>query len=272
MAKNILESTFMKDFIKVTHDMWLKGWHERNGGNASYRLTTEEVDNYVDINSGSRSVKLFREIPELSGEVFLVTATGKYFRNIILDPEVNLGIIRIDEMGKSYRICWGLLDNGLPTSELPAHLLSYVSRMKVTDGQCRVVLHSHTTNLIALSNVLKLDTATFTRTLWEMHTECIVVFPDGIGVLPWMMPGSDEIGKATAELMKVHSLVLWSFHGLFSTGSTLDEAFGLIDTAESAAEITIKVLAMGGVKQKISKNQLSDLAKTFGVTPLRDIL
>ena len=272
MAKNILEATFMKDFIKVTHDMWHKGWHERNGGNVSYRLTTEEVDKYVDTNSGSRSVELFRAIPELSCEVFLVTSAGKYFRNIILDPEENLGIIEIDEMGKSYRIWWGFLDNGLPTSELPAHLLSHASRMKATDDQCRVVLHSHTTNLIALSNVLKLDTATFTRTLWQMHTECIVVFPDGIGVLPWMMPGSDEIGEATAELMKTHSLVLWPFHGLFSTGVTLDEAFGLIDTAESAAEIMVKSLAMGGAKKTITKSQLLALATTFGVTPLDGIL
>ena len=105
-----------------------------------------------------------------------------------------------------------------------------------------------------------------------MHSECIIVFPDGIGVLPWMIPGSQEIGKATAELMKVHSMVLWPHHGVFSTGETLDEAFGLIDTAEKAAEILVKAISMGGVKYKISNDQLLELAESFGVKPLDGIL
>ncbi len=43
---------------------------------------------------------------------------------------------------------------------------------------------------------------------------------------------TDEIGQATAQEMQKHSLVLWPFHGVFGSGSTLDETFGLIDTAE----------------------------------------
>ena len=42
----------------------------------------------------------------------------------------------------------------------------------------------------------------FTRKLWEGSTECLVVFPDGVGILPWMVPGTDEIGQATAETMQ----------------------------------------------------------------------
>lgn len=35
-----------------------------------------------------------------------------------------------------------------------------------------------------------------------MATEDPVIFPEGIGVVPWMVPGSSEIAKATSELMK----------------------------------------------------------------------
>lgn len=37
----------------------------------------------------------------------------------------------------------------------------------------------------ALTFVLPLEDKIFTRELWEMATECPVVFPDGVGVVPW---------------------------------------------------------------------------------------
>jgi rhamnulose-1-phosphate aldolase len=133
-------------------------------------------------------------------------------------------------------------------------------------------MHCHATNLIALSYVLDLSAATLTRALWEMSTECLVVFPDGIGVLPWMVPGTVTIGEATAELMQKHPLILWPFHGVFGTGATLDEAFGLIDTAEKAAEVLVKVLSMGGKRQSITTRELEDLAVRFQVRPMPEAL
>ena len=269
---SILNSKFMKDMIKAVNDMWLKGWDERNGGNVSYRLVKEEVESYKEELKETRKVELFNEVKELAGEYFLVTGSGKYFRNVILEPEVNLGIIKIAEDGKSYDILWGLVDGAKPTSELAAHLLSHLARIQVTGGTNRVIIHTHATNLIALSYVLELTTEKFTEELWNMSTECLVVFPDGIGVIPWMMPGKEEIGRATAEEMRKHSMVLWPFHGVFGAGKDLDEAFGLIDTAEKSAEILVKVLSMGGRKQTIKNEELIALGETFNVKPMAGIL
>ena len=61
--------------------------------------------------------------------------------------------------------------------------------------------------------------------------------------------------------MQKHSLVLWPFHGVF--GSALDETFGLIDTAEKSAEVLVKVLSMGGMKQTITRDELIALGKRF---------
>ncbi|GAB6099712.1 rhamnulose-1-phosphate aldolase [Halanaerocella petrolearia] len=270
--KSIRETDFLQEMIKVTKDMWLKGWDERNGGNVSYRLKKEEVSNYLDLSKSVRSHKLFRSLPELADELFLVTGSGKYFRNISIKPEENLGIVKIDETGENYEIIWGFTDGGKPTSEFPAHLLSHIARMEVTDNQNRVVMHTHATNLIALSYVLELDSKVVTKELWKMSTECLVVFPDGIGVLSWLVPGTDEIGEETAKLMKKHQMVLWPYHGIFGTGKTLDEAFGLIDTAEKAAEILVKVKSMGGDKQGITDAEFKDLADRFEVEPMDGIL
>ena len=40
----IEDMKFVQNFKKITNDAWLKGWHERNGGNITYRLTEDEVE------------------------------------------------------------------------------------------------------------------------------------------------------------------------------------------------------------------------------------
>ena len=72
------------------------------------------------------------EVPGLAEEFFLVTGSGKYFRNIIVDPEVCLAIIELDETGTNYRIRWGLVEGGRPTSELPTHLMNHEVKKKLT--------------------------------------------------------------------------------------------------------------------------------------------
>lgn len=37
------QQPFMKAFVRLCTDGWDQGWHERNGGNLTYRLTDEQV-------------------------------------------------------------------------------------------------------------------------------------------------------------------------------------------------------------------------------------
>ena len=41
--KNILNAPFVEEMRKTTANMYRLGWDERNGGNISYLLNTEEV-------------------------------------------------------------------------------------------------------------------------------------------------------------------------------------------------------------------------------------
>ena len=169
----ILDAKFVQDFIKMANDGFLQGWHERNGGNLSYRLKPEEVELIRPrLNESGEWTEIGTEVPGLAGEFFLVTGSGKYFRNIIVDPEVCLAIIEIDYTGTKYRIRWGLVEGGRPTSELPTHLMNHEVKKRITNGKHRVIYHAHTTNTIALTFVLPLDDQVFTRELWESATEC----------------------------------------------------------------------------------------------------
>ena len=240
--KDIKTAPFVQEMCKTTANMYRLGWDERNGGNISYLLKEEEVAEYLDLNNIIRTIPLMGVNEEdfdaspLEGKIFIVTGTGKYFKNVESDPETNLGIVRIGKGGKNVELLWGYKDGGRPTSEFPAHMMSHIARLSV-DPENRVVMHSHPTNTLAMNFVHELDEKKFTHTLWEMCTECIVVFPDGVGVLPWMLCGTSEIGKATAEKMKGFRLVVWAMHGIYGAGKTMDETFGLIETVEKAAQI-----------------------------------
>lgn len=80
--------------------------------------------------------------------------------------------------------------------------MNHEVKKKATNGLHRVIYHSHVPNVIALTFVLPLDDKVFTRELWEMMTECPVIFPDGIGVIPWMVPGGRDIAVESSKLMK----------------------------------------------------------------------
>lgn len=211
-------------------------------------------------------------LPELAGQYFIATGSGMFFRNVQLDPEVCLALFRVADDGRGIDILWGLRDGGVPTSELPAHLKSHRARQQRCGDDYRVVMHCHATNLIALTYVLQFDSTNLTRALWEGSTECLVVFPEGAAALEWMVPGTDAIGDTTAALLAKRPLVLWQFHGVFGAGKTLDEAFGLIDTAEKSAEVLVKTIAMGGPMQSITNENLAALAKRFDVVPDADAL
>ncbi len=272
--KNILEAPFIKEMQSACANMYRLGWDERNGGNISYLIPEQEAAQYVDIDTCLREIPISFEAPELVGKIFLVTGTGKYFKNVQGDPETNLGLIRIAPDGHTARLLWGYADGGKFTSELPAHLMSHISRLSV-DPANRVIMHTHPTNILAMTHIHPLDEKSFSRTLWGTCTECIIVFPEGVGVLPWMICGSGKEGEQnaimTAEKMKDYRIVLWTIHGIYGAGKDMDEAFGLIETVEKGAELYLKY-AHFPIVNCITDSQLDDLAKAFGINYRREFL
>lgn len=270
MKKDIMTAPFLKKMEEATANMYRLGWDERNGGNISYLLEKQEVAEYLDLDRVLRTIPTGFDATPLIGRIFIVTGTGKYFKNVMGDPENNLGIIRIAGDGTTAELLWGYRDGGKFTSELPAHLMSHIARLSV-DPENRVVIHSHPTYTLAMNYVHELDEKKFTHTLWQMCTECIVVFPDGVGVLPWMLCGTNSIGEATAEKMKQFRLVIWGMHGIYGAGKSLDEAFGLIETVEKAAQIYMLTAHLPRVNT-IRDDQMKELAEYFGVDYRKDFL
>ena len=264
---SILDLEVIKKFALTCNDGYEQGWHEGNGGNLSYRMTAEEVEACKPYFTYDRPwVDLGVQADNLKKEYFMVTGTGENFSRTLKEilPQICV-LLEIDDAGDGYRIVWGLVNGGGPTSEFPTHFMNHSVRVEATDGACRVIYHAHPVNIIALTFVLPLTSEAFSRVLWESMTECPIIFPNGVGVVEWMIPGGAEIAHKTCELQKKYDAIVWAHHGLFVSGNTFDAAFGLMHTIEKSAEIYCKVLSTGKpIAQTIPDEGLINAATAYG--------
>lgn len=115
----------MQSYARMAMDGFNQGWHERNGGNLTYRLKASDVENLKDDFNENGEWEDFgwqagheadSQFPDLAGEYFMVSGSGKYFRNIQLDPAANVAIIKLNDDGTKFMKVWGLTDSMIPVS------------------------------------------------------------------------------------------------------------------------------------------------------------
>lgn len=258
----ITEMPLMKEAVASCHYFWQAGWGEFHAGNLSYLLSDDELEQLRPFfRPDPVRVPVEFDTCGLEGRYFLATRSGGQFRTLPDRIEQDMGIIRVVE--GAYEIVWGYDDaKGRPTSETPAHLLCHAARLS-QDPRNRIVMHCHPTYLNAMTTIADLDEEALTRTLWSLNSECVLVFPDGVGVLPWMKCGEGPIGPATAEKMKRFRVVVWPYHGIFASGASFDETIGLIETIDKNAHVYVST--GGAPKRCITAEQVAELADHFGL-------
>lgn len=273
---SVKDSDCLKRFVRLCSDGFAQGWHEANGGNLTYRMTEEDVAACeADFSFERPWVKMDVQADNLAGAYFMSTGSGKYMRNAELYPSDSVGIVQINEAGDSWRIVWGLEGGGKPTSEFPTHFMNHSIRLDATDGANRVIYHAHCPNIITLSTLIEPDPRTWTRILWKSMTECVIIFSQGVGLVPWMVPGGAAIAQATAAIMDKYDAVVWTQHGMFVSGNSFDAAFGMMHTIEKSAGLYLSARAANGGKEPsylISDAQLIQVCKDFKVKPNMDFL
>jgi rhamnulose-1-phosphate aldolase len=247
--------------VDACADLYRQGWAENHAGNVSIRLNSTELAAF-DLGEG-RELPLAEPVPELAGESYLVTAAGSAFRLLVKNPELHAGVVTVSQAGDVLRVRWGFEDGGRPTSELPAHLRSHVAR-RTSAPDSRVVLHCHPTHVVAMTHVHELDEISFTRALWATNSESILATPRGVGLLPWMVCGTDTIGIESAAKLRDHEIVVWAKHGVLAAGPSLQSVIGVIESVEKSAETW---LLTRGERDAISLPELRDLADAFGIVP-----
>ena len=258
---------FMEGFIRMCTDGWDQGWHEANGGNASYRMTADDVASAVSFFGESGPwVPIDVQAENLAGEHFVVTGTGKFMRNVALAPAECRGIVEISPDAGAYRVVWGL-EGAAPTSEFLGHLLIHAIRKDVSGGADRVVYHCHPIDVVALTDALPLDGPALTQLLWHTMTECIMIFPEGVGFVGCLTPGSLGLAKASAVQAAAHRAIVWSNHGLLATGPDFDSAFGLVHVIVKACAMYRAAcqIAGGSPRNLVSDEALAQIREDMGL-------
>lgn len=255
-----IDSVWLKEAMETCHYFWQAGWGEFHAGNLSCLLTVDEIEEFEDEFVVKRTIPISFSTHGLAERIFLVTRSGAVFRKILRNPEQDFGLIRVKE--DHLEVLWGFEGDQQPTSELSTHLQCHSKRL-AANSKNRLVLHCHPTNTIAMTFAHELEEQAFTETLWRLNSECVLVFPDGVGLLPWMVCGDGSIGAETAKKMAEHRIVVWPYHGMFASGEDFDEVIGLIETIEKNAQVYL--MTRNAINFGIKTEQVRELAKAFKV-------
>ncbi|NCO61284.1 class II aldolase/adducin family protein [bacterium] len=153
------------------------------------------------------------------GEVVLVTPTGHSLRD--MTPAV---IVEMDIAGVVKR-------GGRPTREALMHLEILRRRPDIN-----VVCHVHGDYIIAAGIMLKPGAASI-----PPITPGFAYAAYPLPLLPFLVPGSDELSMAVAEAISSSGrrAILLQSHGLVTVGSDYAEAVNIAEEIEEAAKIYV---------------------------------
>ncbi len=253
----------ISEVVEVAQYLWEKGWAERNAGNISVNITDllpERVNFFTDYDVYPLSV----DLSYLARNIFMLTATGVRMRDLAKAPEKGLCFIQIDATGKGYRMSEfrsGLPNRQklIPTSELPTHL-AIQEMLKRSHPEMKVVVHAHVPEFIALSQIKEFKSAVaLNKLLFGMHPETKMFVPQGIGFVPYSLPGTESIAMATVKELETHPVVVWEKHGLLATGISVIEAYDTMDLLSKSAKIFLLCKSAGYDPEGLTNEQIGDI-------------
>ena len=187
----------------------------------------------------------------LGGRSMLVTLTGSRMRDIAAFPPDGLALTELDPAAETL---W--VTGGRPTSELDSHLAVHAVILE-THQTAGAIVHTHPPSLITLSHLGQQGPALkrcgapplqacapphLAGFLGSITPEAAVLLSERMTVLPPEDPGGRALARRSAEAARKYQVIVWPYHGVIAWGADLAEALDLIECAEKAAEIAVRML------------------------------
>lgn len=172
----------------------------------------------------------------------LVSPTGTSFGR--LDPAK---LSTFDKRGKH-------IGGDKPTKEMPLHSAFYDTR-----SSAGAVVHLHSCHSVALSMLPDVDEDNFLPPL----TPYGIMKLGKVKLLPYFLPGADEIGQAVRGLAGKRSAVMLANHGPVVAGKDVEAACYAIEELEETAKLAI--LTRGMKPNGLNENDVQNLVSGFNV-------
>ena len=214
------------------------------------------------------SIQLPQPVPEMAGETFLVTGSGRRLREIIDEPVASIGGIVVDEGGQTGKLFTSHHRRfERLTSEFNSHLAVHYDQVRSSGTNFHAIIHAQPVHLTYLSHIPRYQNEEYLNThLLRWQPETIVNLPEGIGFVPFQIPSSLQLMDATLASLRQHRIVLWAKHGAMARSDvSVKRAADRVEYAETAAKYEYLNLSAGEIGEGLSADEIRAICKTFNV-------
>jgi rhamnulose-1-phosphate aldolase len=214
------------------------------------------------------TIPLPERTPELAGKAFLISGSGRRLREIIDNPAANLGFLVVNEGGETGQLhtAPSRLFEKL-TSEFNSHLAVHRDQVRLTSTNFHALLHAQPPHLTYLSQIPRYrDEKYLNHHILRWQPETIVNLPEGVGVIPFKLPGSPDLMTATVQSLRTHRIVLWSKHGVVARSDiSVKRASDRIEYAETGARYEYMNLVNREQAEGLTVEEIRTICAAFTV-------
>jgi rhamnulose-1-phosphate aldolase len=213
-------------------------------------------------------IELPEPVPELAGKTFLVSGSGRRLREIIDEPSASIGCVVVDVGGQTGRL-YSAYNRRFQqlTSEFNSHLAVHYNQIKASGTNFHAVIHAQPMHLTYLSHIPRYQDETYLNAhLLRWQPETIVNLPEGIGFIPFCLPGSVQLMAATVESLRSHRIVIWAKHGVMARSDvSVKRAADRVEYAETAAKYEFLNLSTGEIGEGLRDEEIRAICAAFDV-------
>ena len=213
-------------------------------------------------------IDLPQPVPELAGATFLVSGSGRRLRELIGEPTASIACIAVNDGGKSGKLYTSYQRRfERVTSEFNSHLAVHYDQMCASGTNFHAVIHAQPLHLTYLSHIPRYQDEQYLNThLLRWQPETIINLPEGIGFIPFRIPGSPELMAANVRSLRSHRVVIWAKHGVMARSDvSVKRAADRVEYAETAAKYEYLNLSAGEIGEGLSADELHEICRTFDV-------
>lgn len=249
----------MNEIAVVASLLYQKSWADSHSGNISVISGREDMVHLPEQYFLTDILTLPVTLPVIDGCFVALTASGTRMRDVAKSPENNIIWLQVADKGTSVRL---YSYNGIklkPTSEYLAHLQVFNS---VFRGSLLSVVHTHIPEVTAITHIGRFcSDEALNKILWKMQPESVLLFPEGIGFIPYIMTGSPELAAATAFAAIKNKIIIWEKHGILSLSKRAENAFDFLETIAGSFRLYLTCLSAGFEPEGLTNVQIEELRK-----------